>query len=82
MQQHGLAIRKFQRVVMMQGIVLVDLPEDRGLVVDNVCSPGPFMYAPNLVCEGKLGPRKYANRNVPIFRSAEAACARVKLVGG
>jgi hypothetical protein len=52
-----------------------------GLVVDNVRSPGPYTYAPNLVCEGKLRPWKYANRNAPIIWSAEASCTRVKLLG-
>ena len=52
-----MAVRKFQRVVMMQRIALVDLPEDCGLVVDNVRSPRPHMYAPDVVIEGKLRPR-------------------------
>jgi hypothetical protein len=40
-QQNDLAIGKFQRVVMGSRIVLVDLPEDRGLVADNGISPVP-----------------------------------------
>jgi hypothetical protein len=62
--------------------MLVDLPEDCGLVMDNVRSPRPHMYAPNVISKGKLRPRKYANRNVHIFGRAEASRARVKLVSG
>jgi len=33
-QQHGPAIRKFERIVMGGGLVFVDLAKDGGLVVD------------------------------------------------
>src|SRR5262245_59580483 len=81
MQQHGLAIRKFQRVVMMQWIALVDLPEDCSLVVDNRRSPRPYLDAPDVVIEGKFRPRKHANRDILILWRAEPASARVKLMG-
>ena len=53
-QQNDPAIRKFQRVVVGCGIVLVDLPEDCDLVVDNVLTPQPQTYAPNFICERQL----------------------------
>jgi len=56
-QQHDPTIREFQRVVMGCRVVLVDLPEDFGLVVGNVLTPWPQMYAPNFVREGQLRPR-------------------------
>jgi hypothetical protein len=33
-QQHNPAIRKFQRIVMRCDLVFVDLPKDRGLMLD------------------------------------------------
>ena len=65
---------------MMQRIALVDLPEDCGRVVDNGRGPWPHVYAPDVFIEGKLRPRKHANRNILILRRAEAPSARVKLV--
>jgi hypothetical protein len=38
-QQHDLAVRKFQRVVMSRGSFFVDLPKDCGLVVDRFMPP-------------------------------------------
>jgi hypothetical protein len=48
-QQHDLTIRKFQRIVMGVRAVYIDLPEDRGFVVDNVLAPRPQTGALNLV---------------------------------
>jgi hypothetical protein len=48
-QQHDLTIRKFQRIVMGVRAVYIDLPEDRGFVVDNVLAPRPQTGAFNLV---------------------------------
>jgi hypothetical protein len=48
-QQHDLTIRKFQRVVMNGGAVYIDLPEDRGFVVDDILAPRPQTGALNLV---------------------------------
>jgi hypothetical protein len=39
-QQHDLAIRKFQRIVMHRNFVFVDLPKDRGLMRDYFIAPG------------------------------------------
>ncbi|MFZ2082329.1 MAG: hypothetical protein WAV38_37890 [Xanthobacteraceae bacterium] len=33
-QQHDPAIRKFQRIVMRCDLVFIDLPKDRGLMLD------------------------------------------------
>jgi hypothetical protein len=38
-QQHDPAIRKFQRVVMRRNLFLVDLPKDRGLMLDYLIVP-------------------------------------------
>jgi hypothetical protein len=40
-QEHDLAVGKFQRIVMSDGSVFVDLPKDRGLVVDYIVVPRP-----------------------------------------
>jgi len=40
-QQDDLTIRKFQRIVMGVRAVYIDLPEDRGLVVDSIFAPRP-----------------------------------------
>jgi hypothetical protein len=48
-QEHHIAIRKFQRVVMNGGAVYIDLPEDRGFVGDDILAPRPQTGALNLV---------------------------------
>jgi hypothetical protein len=39
-QQHDTAIRKFQCIVMHRNPLLVDLPEDRSLMLDYSIAPG------------------------------------------
>jgi hypothetical protein len=53
-QEHDLAIRKFQRIVMSGELVFVDLPKDRRLVLDHSVVPRPqFIWQPlNLVSKG------------------------------
>jgi hypothetical protein len=53
-QEHDLAIRKFQRIVMSGELVFVDLPKDRRLVLDHSVAPRPqFIWQPlNLVSKG------------------------------
>jgi hypothetical protein len=40
-QEHDLAVGKFQRIVMSDGPVFVDLPKDRCLVLDYIVVPRP-----------------------------------------
>jgi len=40
-QEHDLAIRKLQRIVMSDDLFFVDLPKDRCLVLDYVVVPRP-----------------------------------------
>jgi hypothetical protein len=40
-QQHDLPIRKFQRIVVRDDLVFVDLPKDRCLVLDYTVVPRP-----------------------------------------
>jgi hypothetical protein len=40
-QKHDLAIWKFQRIVMCCQSVFVDLPKDRGLMLDRIVVPRP-----------------------------------------
>jgi hypothetical protein len=54
-QQNDLAIRKFERVVMGPSVLLIDVPEDRGLVFDYSLIPTQRAgHAPNFVCKGQL----------------------------
>jgi hypothetical protein len=50
-QEHDLAVRKFQRIVMSGDLVFVDLPKDRRLILDRTVVPRPqsSWQAPNLV---------------------------------
>ena len=52
-QQHDLPIWEFQRIMMVHRVALIDLPEDCGLVEDNVPEAPRLCqtYAPNLICE-------------------------------
>jgi hypothetical protein len=38
-QEHDLAVRKLQRIVMRRHLFLVNLPKDRGVVVDYFVPP-------------------------------------------
>jgi hypothetical protein len=40
-QQHDLPIRKFQRIVVRDDLVFVDLPKDRCLALDHIVVPRP-----------------------------------------
>jgi len=40
-QEHHVAVRKFQGIVMNGGAVNIDLPEDRGFVGDDILAPRP-----------------------------------------
>src|SRR5262249_54175691 len=60
-QKNDLAIRKFQRVVMVRLLVLIDLAKNRGLVVDHALTPRPHAYQPNLLRKGLLRPWHHAN---------------------
>ena len=53
-QKNDLAVREFQGVVVSPGDALIDLAEDRGLVLDSAAVPRPQTYPFNLVCEGQL----------------------------
>ena len=79
-QQHDLPIWEFHRIVMVHRIVLIDLPEDRGLVVDNLLTPRPQTYAPNFFCEGQSSvPGSRQTAMLAVFRRTEACRASVKL---
>ena len=58
-EQHDLPIRKFQRVVMRRQPFLVDLSENRALVVEHLGAPRQKAgrFAPNFVDKGQLGSR-------------------------
>src|SRR5262249_42441928 len=80
-QQHNLTIGKFQGVMMHVLLVLVDLPKDRGLMVDHSRGPWPHTFPPNVVCKAQLGPRKKANSYSRVFRRGEASRAQIELPG-
>ena len=51
-QEHHVAVRKFQRIVMDGELVLIDLPKDRRLLFDRIVPRPQFSsYALNLVSE-------------------------------
>jgi hypothetical protein len=80
-QQHDLPIWEFQRIMMVHRVVLIDLPEDCGLVVDSVLTPRPQTYAPNFICERQLRSGQYANRHARIFWRREACRPGIELTG-
>jgi hypothetical protein len=53
-QKNNLAVREFQGVVVRPGDALIDLAEDRRLVLDSAAVPGPQTYPFNFLCEGQL----------------------------
>ena len=53
-QKNDLAVRELQSVVVRPGNALIDLAEDRRLVLDSAAVPRPQTYPFNLVREGQL----------------------------
>ena len=53
-QKNDLAVREFQGVMVRPWDALIDLAEDRGLVLDSAAVPRPQTYSSNLICEGQL----------------------------
>ena len=78
-EQHDLATRKLQGVVMGYRFVLVDLSKDGGLAARNGLTPHKQTYAPNFVSEGQLRPRQQANCDIPIFQRRKPCCAPPKV---
>jgi hypothetical protein len=78
-QQHDLALRKFQRIVMCSRVVLVDLPKDRGGVIEGTRFPTEQAVRPTTYGFGKrkLCSRKNANRCIAIFRRSKPNCASI-----
>jgi hypothetical protein len=82
-QQHHISVWKFQRVVMGSRVVLVDLPEDGRLLVEqsHVPQKQTVRAAPYRVCKRKLCSGKNANRRIRIFRGSETARSRIEVLG-
>jgi hypothetical protein len=76
-QQHHLPVGKFQRIMMRSRVVLVDLPKDGRRVIDDLHLPAkqPEAAAPYRSGEGKLRPRKNANRRIGILQCSKPAWA-------
>ena len=74
-QQHGAPIRKLQRIVMRGQLVLVDLAENRRLMVDRLCLPAKQArrQASDLAGEGQFGARHQTYRHAEIVGVGEAA---------
>jgi hypothetical protein len=53
-QKHDLAVGEFQGVMVRPGDALIDLAEDRRLVLDSAGIPRPQTYPSNLVREEQL----------------------------
>ena len=53
-QKNNLAVREFQGVVVRSGNALIDLAEDRRLLLDSAAVPRPQTRPFNLVCEGQF----------------------------
>ena len=81
-QQHDLAIRELQRIVIGEWIVLIDAPEDRGFLVDPFLVPGPQTHTPNFGREGQLRARPQANCNVLVLRCGEPSRTPSKVPRG
>ena len=77
-QQHHLAIRKFQRIMMHSRVVLIDLPKDRRRVLDDARCPSEPSETYRR-CKSKFCSRKNANRGVGIFRRSKPDCPGVEV---
>ena len=80
-QQHDLALRKFQRIVMRSRVVLVDLPKDGCRVIEDTRFPTEQAVRPYGFGKRKLCSRKNANRCIAIFRRSKPDCARIEVLG-
>jgi len=80
-QQHDLALRKFQRIVMCSRVVHVDLPKDRGGVIEGTRFPTEQAVRPTTYGFGKrkLCSRKNANRCIAIFRRSKPNCTGIEV---
>ena len=80
-QQYHLALRKFQRIVMRSRVVLVDLPKDRGGVIEGTRFPTEQAVRPTTYGFGKrkLCSRKNANRCIAIFRRSKPNCTGIEV---
>src|SRR5262249_50804827 len=68
-QEHDLAVRKFQRIVMNGDFFFIDLPKDRRLVLEHLIPPTQHTnrLARNLASKGQLGSWSNADRQARIF---------------
>jgi hypothetical protein len=83
-EQHDPSVRKFKRVVMGGGAILVDLPEDCGFVLDRASAPGKEAGrdAAHRAGEGQFRSWQNADRDAIILGSREAVGAGAKVAGG
>jgi len=81
-QQRDLPIGKFQRFMMRSRVLLVDLPKDRGRVIERTRFPTEQAARPTLYGFGKckLCSWKDANRCIAIFRRRKPNCARIEML--
>jgi hypothetical protein len=80
-QENDLAAREFQRVAVTYRVLSVDLSKDCCPVFDDALSGWQGGPMPDVVSEGQLGPRKYAHRDVFVFRGTKSPCARIEHAG-
>src|SRR5215468_6913152 len=68
-QEHDLAVRKFQRIVVGDDPFFIDLPKDRRLVLDDLMPPTRHTnrLARNLASKRQLGSWSNADRDARIF---------------
>jgi hypothetical protein len=80
-QQHHLALRKFQRIVMRSRVVLVDLPKDGCRVIEDTRFPTEQAVWPTTYGFGKrkLCSRENANRCIAIFRRSKPNCTGIEV---
>src|SRR2546423_4154664 len=79
-QQHHLALRKFQRIVMCSRVVLVDLPKDGCRVIEGTRFPTEQAVRPTTYGfdKRKLCSRENANRCIAIFHKPAAMSSAVR----
>jgi hypothetical protein len=74
-QQHHLAARKLQRVMMLVGTVRIDLPESRDILSQLlVGKESERVVTLDLAVEHELRPRKKAHRHAGLSDGGEATC--------
>jgi hypothetical protein len=82
-QQHHSSVGKFQRIMMREGVGLIDVPKGGRRVIDyyHLPSEQTAWAAPYRGREGKLCSRKNTSHRVGVFRRSKPDCTSMQVLG-